>query len=37
MLRYEEYLYACVKDSETGKFTERYYDLSFQPATYQPN
>lgn len=37
MLRYEEYLYACVYDSETEKYTERYYDLSFQPATYQPN
>ena len=37
MFRYEEYLYACVEDTTTWKFIERYYDLSFHPATYQPN
>ena len=37
MFKYQEYLYACVYNSTTQKYIERYYDMSFHPATYQPN
>lgn len=35
MYKYWEYLYVCVKAN--NKYTVRYYDMSFHPATYQPN
>lgn len=37
MFKFGEYLYACVYNSSTNRYTERYYDMSFHPATYQPS
>lgn len=37
MFKYGEYLYVCVYNSTTNKFVERYYDMSFHPAKYQPS
>ena len=37
MFKYGEYLYVCVYNTSTDTFTERYYDMSFHPATYQPS
>ena len=37
MFKFWEYLYACVYNSTTEKYTQRYYDMSFHPAKYQPN
>lgn len=35
MFKYWEYLYVCVYNTSTNKYTERYYDMSFHPAKYQ--
>lgn len=35
MFKFGEYLYTCVYNSSTSIYTERYYDMSFHPATYQ--
>lgn len=35
MFRFEESLYACVYDSASQKYENRYYDLSFHPSSYQ--
>ena len=37
MFKYQEYLYACILNSATWKYVERYYDMSFHPATFQPS
>ena len=35
MFKFGEYLYVCVYNSTTEKYTQRYYDMSFHPAKYQ--
>lgn len=35
MFKYWEYLYACVWNTSTNTYTQRYYDMSFHPEKYQ--
>ena len=37
MFKFWEYLYTCVYNSSTDRFSERYFDMSFHPAKYQRN
>jgi hypothetical protein len=37
MFKFWEYLYTCVYNSSTNRYSERYFDMSFHPAKYQRN